>query len=274
MPPPVRAHFPTGIPGLEWLLTDDGSRTLFNTQLDEAYHSGCGAAAESLQVYLINSGVAARLQSKQPTRVLEVGFGTGMAFFLTAALAEACQVPLHYTALEFELLPTEIFEEFAIGSLLSHHAVGLDGSQSESANGELPMATISRHWLDARRNLDMSLRLHRIQIGEFVQLDLVLEDVRKFTPINDDQYHAIFFDPFSPETSPELWTGALFEKMFAVLHPLGTLTSYCVKGTIRRELTSVGFEVSKTPGPIGGKREVLKAVRPASVATQLSKILG
>lgn len=35
--------------------------------------------------------------------------------------------------------------------------------------------------------------------------------------------------------------------------------TYCVKGDVRRTLQKVGFEVEKIKGPIGGKREVLKA---------------
>ncbi len=54
---PKRPTTPTSSAGLHWQITDDGSRTLWDERLDETYHSGCGAVAESLVVYLLNSGV-------------------------------------------------------------------------------------------------------------------------------------------------------------------------------------------------------------------------
>lgn len=42
----------------------------------------------------------------------------------------------------------------------------------------------------------------------------------------------------------------------------GVLTTYCAKGVIRRRLQSAGFEVERLPGPVNGKREILRAIKP------------
>lgn len=256
MPPPERMRSPTGVPGLEWLRTDDGSRTLWDAELRESFHSGCGALAESLVVYLINSGVANRLRCRQATAVLEVGFGTATAFLLTAAWAEFHQTPLDYTALELNLLPADVFEGIDFSSL-SQVAEQFD-SRCLPALENLRSA-----WIGARRGLDPRASRHRLPLSEFVNLELIVGDARHYRCEPRDPKHAVYFDPFSPDSSPQLWEEAIFEQMFAALRPAGTLTSYCVKGSIRRILQAAGFEVEKLAGPTGGKREVLLARRPA-----------
>ncbi len=269
MPPPQRVRYPTGEAGLEWLVTDDGSRTLVSDAVGETYHSGCGAAAESLFVYLLNSGVAARFIAQQPTRVLEVGFGTGTAFLLTAALAEQSQTRLHYTACDKWLLPTELYRGLDVAGYVERAADSEFFTTSSYAIATWPVQALQAAWLAARSQLDANQldatgSRHQLQLTPFVTLDLIIGEVQAFCPHEEESYHAVYFDPFSPETSPELWTPAIFQKMFDSLQPNGTLTSYCVKGAIRRTLQGLGFQVKKCPGPPGGKREVLVARRPST----------
>ena len=261
MPPPERPRSPSGIPGYQWLTTDDGSRTLWNEQLGEAFHSGCGAVEESLVVYLINSGVADRLQRSEPTTVLEIGFGTGTAFLLTASLAEYCRTPLDYTALEVNLLPVELFEGLVL-------TTGNHLPEPAFAAAE----TLRTAWIAAMGQLDVSSRQHRWQLSEFVSLNLILEDAQRYRCPPDERKHAVYFDPFSPESSAELWSAGMFEQMYEALLPGGTLTSYCVKGSIRRMLAAAGFDVAKLPGPPRGKREVLRARRPETVGAEMPSL--
>lgn len=57
-------------------LTEDGSHTLFNAELNETYHSHKGALAESRYVF-IHAGLEQVLQDFDHLAILEVGFGTG-----------------------------------------------------------------------------------------------------------------------------------------------------------------------------------------------------
>ncbi len=106
---PERLKIPTSEDGLHWQITDDGSRTLWNAALDETFHSGCGAVAESLVVYLMNSGVHQRLVTGQGSAVLEYGFGTATAFLLTAADACRYGTALQYRALRVHFSPPKFF---------------------------------------------------------------------------------------------------------------------------------------------------------------------
>ena len=75
-------------------------------------------------------------------------------------------------------------------------------------------------------------------------------------------YDLIYYDAFAPAAQPELWTPAVFARLYRSLRPGGVLTTYCVRGQVRRDLRSVGFDVVKLPGP-PGKREMTRATRPA-----------
>ncbi len=60
----------------------------------------------------------------------------------------------------------------------------------------------------------------------------------------------------------------MLQTAFALLKEGGSLTSYCVKSEVRRHLAQIGFEVERLPGPVAGKREVLKASRPQRSASE------
>ncbi|MEM7560371.1 MAG: MnmC family methyltransferase [Planctomycetota bacterium] len=275
MPPPQRPRLPTADERYDWIVTDDGSRTLEDKQLAETYHSGCGALAESWCVYLINSGVAERLFSREPTRVLEYGFGTGTAFFLTAAFAKVAGCPLSYISLENNLLPSELLADLPLEEhfLRATDALPLDSTPGDdrevfmrSLGEQLELVRertcdlLSEHESESDR-IHASGKARVFKVADQIELMLVLDDAQQFTADEQSRFHAIYFDPFSPDTNPELWTPEVFGHCHSLLLEGGTLTSYCVKGSVRRDLAQAGFAVHKLPGPPGGKREVLVATK-------------
>lgn len=258
---------------LQWMRTDDGSLTLLNTQTNETYHSGCGAVAETCVVYIRNSGVADRLISGRPTKVLELGFGTGTGFLLTAALAASLQTRVHYFAIEDQLLPTEIFSKLSLeagarASLLANEAGAPNPTAwlSELNGVQTALAKTLNHLPDRSNTCTPGWALNASRITEHATLSLWLGPAQKF-PMDEfvNAYDAIYYDPFSPATNPELWTATALRSMFVLLSEGQRLTSYCVKGDVRRAMSEAGFEVSKVPGPDGGKREVLVCVKPHRV---------
>ena len=73
-----------------------------------------------------------------------------------------------------------------------------------------------------------------------------------------EKFDLIYFDAFGARVQPELWTEAIFAKMYAALRINGILVTYSAKGSVRRAMQAVGFEVERLPGP-PGKREMLRA---------------
>ena len=78
------------------VLTKDGSNTIFNTHVNEHYHSIHGAIKESTHIF-VNSGF--RLIKKSTVSILEVGLGTGLNAFLTC-IKNKDSKNIFYTALE------------------------------------------------------------------------------------------------------------------------------------------------------------------------------
>ena len=218
----------------ELILTQDGSHTLFVPEIDECYHSTFGAMGESMLIF-IQSGFNSC--EKDNISVLEVGFGTGLNAFLTLLEDENRQKEVFYTA--FELFPLAV-------------------EKAEQLNYPEMFSPDKRFFFE---------KLHTSAWGEEVPLTPFF----KLLKINADfivsslpsVYDLIYFDAFSPEKQPEMWTQEIFQKIFDHCNENAILTTYCVKGNIRRSLQKTGFIVEKLPGP-PGKREFLRAVKPSN----------
>jgi tRNA U34 5-methylaminomethyl-2-thiouridine-forming methyltransferase MnmC len=251
MPIPDRPTFATADPRWQCRITDDGSPTLVQTSTDDSMHSGCGALAETRHVYLFGSGAESRLASKQSTRVLELGFGTGLGWMVTAQAAIEYQSPLYYLALESDLPPAAVIRQ------LDWHRF-ID-------NSDLVDATL-QWFADAEAATARQTAIPQLLLGDLI-LEVSLGDAVDWCcgPLHHPykqpghQFDAIYFDPFSPESSPRLWQSDIFSTMHAVAKPDGRLASYCVNRQVRDAMKAAGWNVGKIPGPSGGKREVLVA---------------
>ena len=221
------------------LITEDGSRTAYSEKFQQTYHSQYGALNEARQVYLENSGIADRLRAGKETSVLEIGFGLGLNFLVTAASAKKHQAQLDYTGIENALISPIQFKQLQYDSIheLEDVSACVDRILVKHQSGISPIREIEDH----------------------VALKIIPENAQSID-FGNDEYHAVYLDAFSPDVNPELWTETFLVKLHACLIRGGTLTTYCVKGCVRRSLETVGFQLEKKTGP-RGKREVLLAVR-------------
>lgn len=238
-----------------WVIrtTDDASPTLVQAATHDAMHSGCGAVAETRHVYLNGSGVAQRLAQGQATRVLEVGLGSGMGWLLSADAALASAAPLFYLGLENRLPPAAVIRQLDLERYLQRRDLlqaYLDWLQ------DLPPQSPAAEPATARFEFEtVTLELLR---GDAVRW-CHTQAAQFFSPT--ERFDAIYFDPYSPESCPRLWQQDILDVMRQLLDEQGQLVSYCVSRSVRDTLRAAGLQVSKFPGPPGGKREVLRAHR-------------
>ena len=220
------------MPHLEIQHTADGSATLFVPELDEHYHSVKGAYTESLHIYRDSAYQhAAKQSAERPLRLLEVGFGTGLNAAVTAMAATA-ERPVHYITLEKYPVEPRLVESLSYDTLVDAQLF----AAIHAAPWEQPTA-ITPHFTLEKRCCDLLS-----------------------APLPTD-IDIVYFDAFAPEKQPEMWSPEIFARIYASMRPRGVLTTYCAKGAIRRLLQAVGFSVERLAGPIGGKREILRATK-------------
>ncbi|GAB3924251.1 tRNA (5-methylaminomethyl-2-thiouridine)(34)-methyltransferase MnmD [Larkinella terrae] len=212
------------------VLTSDGSSSVFNPDVNQHYHSIHGALQESQRVF-IELGLYAAFERFGEIRVFEMGFGTGLNALLTLLEAEKNQRTVSYTAVETRPLSLEQARELNFDELLDCHYL--------------------KPLHEAPWNRPASIT----PVFELVKYEGRLQDFR-----TENRFNLVYFDAFAPEAQPELWTQEIFEQLAVMMHPGGLLTTYCSKGTVKRNLQAAGFLVEKHRGP-AHKRDVLRAIR-------------
>ncbi|RYG02407.1 MAG: SAM-dependent methyltransferase [Chitinophagaceae bacterium] len=213
----------------ELIVTQDGSNSISIPEMDVTYHSKHGAVQESMHVF-INAGLRYKLeQNEDEISVFEVGFGTGLNALLTCNEALAQRRKIFYTTVE----PFPISTEMAASLNFEDSFKVLDKIHSAAWNTPV------------------------IIDGYFTILKLNM----KLNEVNSNRsYDLVYFDAFSPQAQPELWTHESFAHLISTMKPEGVLTTYCSKSIVRRTMTGAGFRVTKLAGP-HGKREMVRAFK-------------
>ncbi|MDB5031521.1 tRNA (5-methylaminomethyl-2-thiouridine)(34)-methyltransferase MnmD [Mucilaginibacter sp.] len=239
---------------LEFVITEDGSKTIYNTEVGENYHSRHGALQESQHVFL-NSGLIKFLDKREFTAnennikvspsggdlqgtaltILEVGFGTGLNFLLSADHCSHKQINLEYTGIEAYPLDPGLISQTGYDQYLS-------ASIWDRFISQYP---------DSLKN--------QVRINSFCQLQTAHCQLLNFS--SNKQYDVIYFDAFASARQPEMWDEQAITHTVRFLKPGGIFVTYAITGNLKRMLKSLGLKVEKAPGA-PGKREMLRAIKP------------
>ncbi|TSD67505.1 tRNA (5-methylaminomethyl-2-thiouridine)(34)-methyltransferase MnmD [Inquilinus sp. KBS0705] len=221
---------------LQIVTTADGSKTIYNANVGENYHSRHGALQESRHVF-IQSGLAYFLNNcgtiPAQVSVLEVGFGTGLNFLLSADFCTTEQVYLNYTGIEAYPLDTAMI--------------------SETGYDQYVPTPIWQGFLNSYRQA----LLGPVKVNDTCQLQLVARKLMDFR--TDERFDVIYFDAFAAVHQPEMWDEAAITHTLKFLKPGGVFVTYAITGNLKRTIKALGLKVEKAPGA-PGKREMLRAV--------------
>jgi tRNA U34 5-methylaminomethyl-2-thiouridine-forming methyltransferase MnmC len=197
---------------------------------DECYHSRFGAIQEAQHVFIKN-GLS--LFENKTISILEIGFGTGLNAFITFLEAKKLHQNINYVGVE---------------------------AYPVSADEVLSMNYVSE--LKAERESTIFEKMHQSNWEEQIVLRddfLFTKREQFFADIDDvEKFDLIYFDAFGYTVQPELWSTAIFQKMFNALKSKGILVTYAARGVVKRSMKEVGFTVEKLEGP-PGKREMFRA---------------
>jgi len=214
-------------------LTADGSNTLFNEGIGEHYHSKHGALQESKHVF-----IAAGLQfavecfPDEEIKVLEVGFGTGLNFLMSAAYCDYHDVKLDYTGLEAFPLSSEELESTGYGEYV-----------------------LPKIWNGLLLNYGKAMQ-QTVEVIAGTKLKIIQTYLHRYQ--TTERFDIIYFDAFSVQHQPEMWTDEIITHVCQYLKPGGIFVTYAITGKLKRALKAIGFTIEKLPGA-AGKREMLRA---------------
>lgn len=211
--------------------TSDGSHTLIHPIFGVSYHSHHGAITESETVF-INNGLKPLLTDYQNIKLFEFGFGTGLNVFLTALALERSASKILYYAIDLDYI-----------------------KQNTALSLNYPKDT-------AQKSIFNKIHTCSIGIPSLITKNLTLlkieEDWNSFR--TNEKFNLVYFDAFAPECQPILWNYSSLLKVFEMMSTKSILVTYCAKGSFKRTLKSIGFEVETLPGP-PGKREMTRAIK-------------
>lgn len=220
---------------MDFVTTADGSKTLYNAEIGECYHSKHGAVQESKHVF-IKTGLDHFVQQTgaSDVAILEVGFGTGLNFLQTAENIGDKSYQVDYVGIEGFPLPLATI--------------------AETGYNESVDITVWSAYLD---NYEAALQ-QQVQIHERLQLSIAHTLLMDFQ--SEKRFDVVYFDAFAAIHQPEMWSDVALAHVAQFVKPGGVFVTYAITGNLKRSMKSLGFSIEKAPGA-PGKREMLRATK-------------
>lgn len=213
------------------IITADNSESFLNEEVGETYHSQTGAVEEALKKYAIPCKIKELAKSGKVT-ILDMfsGLGYNSAMAIDIALEENPECQIEVVGVEFDPEIIKKIQEVNPPIKSFKHYKKLTPEKLEHNEGK-------------------------------VSIKFILGNAKeKVKELKEEHFDAIFFDPFSPKTQPEMWSEDIFKEMYRVLKKTGTLATYSCARIGRENMSKAGLFYDD--GPIVGRRG------PGTIATK------
>ena len=216
---------------MEKIITDDGSVTFRNLDVDECYHTHSGAVEEAYGKHAKPSLVDELSKKQNKIVIFDVCFGLGYnsaaAIDIIKKTNPNCSIII-YGFENDQIILDKIYEV---------------DPKFESYN-----------------LIKKAAKSHFVQEGT-ITLKIVLGDAKETIKKIEELADAVFFDPFSPKKSPYMWETDFFNTIAEKMKKGRVLTTYSCARVVRDNLKSAGFEVKN--GPVIGRRS------PSTIAIKI-----
>ncbi|UIR56297.1 tRNA (5-methylaminomethyl-2-thiouridine)(34)-methyltransferase MnmD [Sphingobacterium sp. SRCM116780] len=220
---------------MEFIMTRDGSKTLFNEQIGECYHSKHGAVQESKHVF-IKMGLDHFFHQydQDEIAILEIGFGTGLNFIQTLAYTNDQKIQIDYLGIEGFPLSLETVQKTGYDDFISRD-----------------------NWNDYISNYQQAFK-EDTSINAKVKLHIDHTLLMDFD--SDKRFDIVYFDAFATIHQPEMWSDEALAHVAKFMKSGAVFVTYAITGNLKRSMKALGFQIEKVPGA-PGKREMLRATK-------------
>src|SRR3989338_9679568 len=216
---------------LKKFLTADNSESFLNEEVGESYHSHTGGVEEALKKYAIPCKIK-ELARTGKLKILDVCFGMGYnsAMAISVALEENPDCEIEVVGLEYD-----------------------PGIISRIQEVNPPIAFFVHY----KKLTPQTLELKEGKVS----VKVLLGDAREMVKtLSENNFDAVFFDPFSPKTAPEMWQEHFFSKIYSIIKNSAILATYSCARMARDNMSKAGLMYDD--GPILGRRG------PGTIATK------
>jgi tRNA U34 5-methylaminomethyl-2-thiouridine-forming methyltransferase MnmC len=260
--------------------TSDGSIGLYNTEVDDIYHSSAGAYTESINKFIMPSGILDYVKENNQVRILDICYGLGYNSKTAAQeilkINPSCKIYIDCLEIDEKVL--------ALSTLISHVNVNInvqkifnkkliknkkikslittlteESSINEFVDESLIMFTklypkpplkYSRasktkgflHNIYYRTHSNRTISsIQRMQNKYHVVVNFFIQDAREAVKKLNGTYNFIFHDGFTPSKLPTLWSMEFLGKLYELLDENGNMTTYTKSVAVRNGLREAGF---------------------------------
>lgn len=204
------------------IITDDGSITFRNEEVDECYHTKSGAVEESFEKHAKPAKIDELARKQNEIVIFDVCFGLGYnscaAIDLIKKINPNCKIIIYGFENDQKILD-KILEV-----------------EPKFENFSIIQKIVKSHYFEE----------------DNITIKILLGDAREKINSVNESADVVFFDPFSPKKAPMMWEKDFFKSIITKMKIGGILTTYSCARVVRDNLNSAGFEVKD--GPIIGRR--------------------
>lgn len=207
---------------LKKIITNDGSTSFFNEEIQDSYHSASGAEEEAKKKY---AELIKKFQSSKD-EIVVYDFCFGLGYNSAALIDEVKNKKIRIYCFEND---KEILSQIPL-------------IKTNFKSFSLIKEFINKFLMYKNEEI----------INSMVELRMVFGDAKKLIKKKREFADYVFFDPFSPSKVPHMWDEEIFKALYDSMNKESFLFTYSCSKKVRENMKKAGFEV--TDGPIIGRK--------------------
>jgi queuine tRNA-ribosyltransferase len=235
----------------EVVTTRSGARAMRDRETGQLMHPVVGPLVEAQKLYVETSRLEARLGEggPEPLVLLDVGLGAGSNAIAAWKVSERMPAEarrLHIVSFDRTMSPLAL-------ALEDEHAeaFGFDGNALRAARALL-----------SEGHCQTSRTAWRLETGELPET---------LSRVADGSADVVFWDPFSPRATPDVWRVAAFTALRRACREGATVHTYSAATATRSALLLAGFAVGVGDATVAGKQTTQAAVDVGALARPLDR---